>query len=109
MIEIDDCKDGCLYFVYARWAKIGIYNKINIGFIISRYKFGGNFLDIEYHYNIGNLQPNMKQYGTVIPLKEIELVPKMDDKSKLIYLNQQWEKLKEERQKYCCIVPNELG
>ena len=109
MIKMEDCKDGFLYFIDARNAGIGIYSKKVLGFIYSRHKFSSNFLDIEYHWDIGDVQPEMKQHGTASPLKEIKPVPKtINDKKDssakqvLNYLNRQWEKLKEERDKYLC-------
>jgi hypothetical protein len=112
MIKKEDCKDGFLYFIDARNAGIGIYSKKVLGFIYSRLKFSSNFIDIEYHWDIGDVQPEMRQHGTASPLKEIGPVPKtINDKKDfsaytcnkqvLNYLNRQWEKLKEERGKYC--------
>jgi hypothetical protein len=90
MIKMEDCKDGWLYFIEARNAQIGVYSKEELGFIISRTKFSSNFLFTEYHYDIGTVKPEMEQFGTATPLKEIELVPEMDDEEKLKYLNQKW-------------------
>jgi len=113
MIKMEDCKDGFLYFIDARNAIIGIYSKKVLGFVYSRFKFSSNFIDIEYHWDIGNVQPEMRQHGTASPLKEIGPVPKtINDKKDLSantcnkrvlnYLNRQWKKLKEERDKYLC-------
>jgi hypothetical protein len=115
MIKKEDCKDGFLYFIDARNTGIGIFSKNALGFIYSRHKFSHNFLDIEYHWDIGDEQPEMRQHGTASPLKEIGPVPKsINDKkdssvtknigNKLVlnYLNRQWEKLEEERGKYLC-------
>jgi hypothetical protein len=112
MIKMEDCRDGFLYFIDARNAGIGIYSKKVLGFIYSRFKFSSNFIDIEYHWDIGDVQPEMRQHGTASPLKEIRPVPKTindkkdfsantGNKQVLNYLNRQWEKLKEERGKYC--------
>jgi hypothetical protein len=115
MTKMEDCKDGFLYFIDARNASIGIYSKANLGFIISRQKFQSNFLFIEYHWDIGDVQPEMKRYGTASPIKEIGPVPKtindkkdssvmknITNKQVLDYLNRQWKKLKIEREKYLC-------
>lgn len=102
MIEIENCKDGWLYFIEARNAQLGIYNLCKLGFIISRTKFSSNYLFTEYHYNIGKIKPEMGCFGTATPLKEIGPVPEMSDKDKLEYLNEQWALLKDERKTYNC-------
>jgi hypothetical protein len=98
MIKIEDCKDGFLYRIDARNARVGIYDKEQLGFIISRHKFKDNFLYIEYHWDVGNFKPELKQHGTVVPLEELgptklSFPPEMNDEEKLKFLNQQEEKL----------------
>lgn len=89
-IKISNCKEGYLYEINARNANYGIYQKLQSttwinSFLISRFKFSDNFLFVEYHYDNG------EPYGTVKPLKEIEMVPNEilngTDEQKLEYLN----------------------
>ncbi len=69
MIPLNECKDGYLYIVNARNAYLGIFNKETNGFIISRFKFGDNYLFTEYHYEAS------KGFGTCKPLEEVEKCP----------------------------------
>jgi len=63
-------KKGCLYFIFARNAHLGIWIPESRGFIISRYKFDDNCLFMEYHWDVGQ-----ENCGTVKPFKEIEKSP----------------------------------
>lgn len=107
MIPIDECKDGYLYFIIARNSFLGIYDEKEHGFIISRIKgtmvysidegklVSNNFLYPEYHWDIGDIDPDMKLHGTAKPIEEICKVPAMDDSKKLQYLNEMLELHKE--------------
>jgi len=75
-IPIDQCKDGYLYEIDARNASIGIYQAAKKTFVISRNKFGENFLCEEDHWDYDN--------GTAKPLKEIVKAP---DEGLLEWLN----------------------
>jgi hypothetical protein len=98
MIKIKDCKDGFLYRIDARNARVGIYDKEQLGFIISRHKFKDNFLYVEYHWDVGTIKPELKQHGTAAPIEELgptklSFLPEMNDEEKLKFLNQQEEEL----------------
>jgi len=81
MISLKDCKDGYLYLIRARNSSLGIFSEEHNGFIISREKFGFNYLFIEYHFSMS------KTFGTATPLEELEKVP-MEIKSGLEYRTQ---------------------
>jgi hypothetical protein len=68
-IKMEDLKNGYLYRIRARNARIGIWCKKLEGFLISRFKFFSNFLFVEYHYDAHPL------YGTVLPIEKLERVP----------------------------------
>lgn len=108
MIKLEDCKDGYLYFISARNAQIGVYRKEELGFVISRTKFSDNYLFTEYHWNIGQVKPDMECFGTAQPMKEIGPVPAMNKKDLLKYLNEQTEILKDERSNHCCTEPRKI-
>ena len=107
-LKIEDLKDGYLYFIDARNAKHGIWISSRSGFLISRYKFGNNFLFEEYHWDC-------VAFATVKPLREIEKSPfkseRLDkamwdgDKEILDYLNRFGNKykllLEKEENGYC--------
>ena len=93
-LAMDKCKDGYLYHIDARNARLGIYKQKEMAFTISREKFSSNFLFDEYHWNIGKVLPEMEHFGTVFPLEEIEKAPEFkDDKEQLDYLNQKREEI----------------
>ena len=80
-LKLEDCKEGYLYFIIARHANVGIYDKERQTFITNRKKFEENFLWDEDHYDTG------EPHGTAIPLEEIEKVPEFEtDEEKLEYL-----------------------
>ena len=64
-----ELESGCLYYINARNAHLGIWIPKKSGFIISRFKFDANYLFIEYHFDTGT------PYGTVKPFIKIEKVP----------------------------------
>lgn len=64
-IPLEKCKDGYVYYIHARNAKVGIFNENDNGFIISRHKFDKNFLFTEYHWDTG------EPYGTVKPIRKL--------------------------------------
>jgi len=67
-IKMPDLKDGYLYRIIARNASYGIWKESTSGFIISRDKFGHNYLFEEYHYDC-------EAFATAQPIKEIEKAP----------------------------------
>jgi len=67
-IKIPDLKDGYLYKIIARNAGYGIWKARTKGFIISRIKFGDNFIFEEYHYDC-------EAFATAQPLEEVEKSP----------------------------------
>lgn len=97
-IKIPDLKDGYLYKIIARNASHGIWKSDVEGFIISRIKFGDNFIFEEYHYDC-------PAWGTAQPIEEIEKAPfnteSLKEEAVLEYLNKfegdrayQWPKRK---------------
>jgi len=68
-VKVEDCKHGYLYFILARNSKVGVYNEKTRGFIISRHKFGNNYLFEEYHWDYN------ETFGTTKPILEIEKCP----------------------------------
>lgn len=62
-------KDGYLYRINARNALYGIWSKLRGEFIISRFKFGHNFLFVEVHWDLSD------DFGTVKPLELVEKAP----------------------------------
>lgn len=88
MIPLKECKDGYLYIIHARNSSIGIFNKKDKSFTISRWKFKNNYLFDEYHWNTKNSFGPWLLQGTVKPYKELYRVPQMNDVDKLKYLNQ---------------------
>ncbi len=72
MIQIDLCKDGYLYIIYARNAKIGIFDAQSKGFRISRFKFDRNYKFVEYHWDKSwDSGWDTESKGTVRPYKEL--------------------------------------
>lgn len=67
-LKIDQLKDDYLYKIIARNANYGIWIPQRKGFIISRIKFGNNYLFEEYHWDC-------EAFATVQPLEEIEKSP----------------------------------
>ena len=67
-LKMPDLKDGYLYKIIARNASYGIWTASHQGFVISRHKFGDNFLFEENHYDCDN-------FATAQPLEEIEQAP----------------------------------
>ena len=84
-LKMEELKDGYLYKIIARNASYGIWRSDNQAFIISRIKFGDNFVFEEHHYDCPN-------WATAQPLEEIEESPFKvenleDEKEILEYLN----------------------
>lgn len=67
-LKIDQLKDGYLYKIMARNAGYGIWSSDREGFIISRIKFGDNFVFVEHHWD-------SKEWPTAKPIEEIEKSP----------------------------------
>lgn len=99
-LKIKELKDRHLYSIMARNAKVGVWNSERKSFIISRFKFKQNFLDEEFHWDIGS------PYGTAKPIREIEQAPDFSifkearinrsPQEVLDYLNKKEEQVKEE-------------
>jgi len=90
MIPLDKCVDGNVYKIDARNASFGIFRKGdgkkheggNNCFIISRWKFGSNFLFDEFHWDTGT------PFGTAKALEDLGKAPKFkDDEEILKFLN----------------------
>jgi len=77
-IKMEDLKEGYLYRIIARNARYGIWKADEQSFIISRIKFGDNFLFPEYHYDC-------PAFATAQPLKEIEQSPFRPKDIRLVY------------------------
>jgi hypothetical protein len=89
-LKIDDCIHGSLYKIDARNFSLGVYSKIKQGFVGIRYKFGSEYLSIEFHWDTGT------PYGTAKPLEYIEECPhEVSDGNKDLF---EW--LKEKREEY---------
>jgi hypothetical protein len=81
-IGINDCINGNLYRIIARNARFGIFVKDEKCFIVSRFKFGNNYLDAESHWDTG------APYGTVQPLEDLGPVSgPLDYDETLVFLN----------------------
>jgi len=68
-IKVENLKDGYLYKILARNSSIGIWQEDKGEFLISRFKFGDNYLFGEIHYDLSD------HFGTVRPIKEICKTP----------------------------------
>jgi len=77
-IKMEDMKDGWLYRIDARNAVVGVWVEESKWFVISRHKFGQNFIHVEDHYDTGS------PYGTAKPIYRIE---KCCTEPNLDYLN----------------------
>jgi hypothetical protein len=75
IIKMGDCKDGHLYKINARNTLVGIYDKDKLGFRYNRCKFGNYFMDIEYHWDIGDVLHDMRQHGTARPVEDMGPAP----------------------------------
>lgn len=67
-LKMDQLKAGYLYRIRARNASYGIWLPQRQGFVISRIKFGNNYLFEEYHWDC-------EAFATVKPFEEIERSP----------------------------------
>lgn len=91
-IPIDKCREGWLYWITARNASLGVWRREQLGFEISRYKFGSNYQFVEYHWETG------PPHGTATPHLAIERVPdEMDEGTFLEYMNEAYDRLDLER------------
>jgi len=68
-LKVSELKDRYLYQICARNSDLGIWLKDNNSFLISRFKFDMNFLFEEIHWDV------CTHFGTVKPIKEIEICP----------------------------------
>jgi len=79
-LKFPDCNNGFLYQVEARNFSLGVFDLKSRGFIGIRSKFGHEYLNTEFHWDMCN------HYGTVKPIKEIEEIPgDIDISENLIY------------------------
>jgi len=69
-IKIEDCKNRYTYEINSRNLSYGVFDQNDGGFIGIREKFGDTYLFREYHWDLG-----ANNFGTVQPLKEIEILP----------------------------------
>ena len=76
MIPLEKCKDGFLYFLFARRSNCGIFNLARKSFTIRRTKLGHDYLFDEFHYETG------EPFGTAVPLEELERAPILDDEAR---------------------------
>lgn len=67
-ISMNHLKKDFLYRIHARNARHGIWIPDLEGFLISRFKFGDNYLFVEHHWDC-------EAFATAKPLKEIEKSP----------------------------------
>lgn len=88
-ITIPNLKPGFIYKIRARNAQFGIWLPQRNSFLISRTKFGNNYLFEEYHWDTGS------PHGTVKPLEEIEESP-----FKAENLNEGWDETAVKGSKY---------
>ena len=68
-IPIEELKDGYVYKILARNASYGIWNEERKTFVISRFKFGMNYMFEEYHWDAS------ETYGTAQPIEEVGKAP----------------------------------
>jgi len=68
-LKVEKLKEGYLYRIRARNAQIGIWHPSTGSFVISRFKFGFNYLFEEVHWDLD------KWHGTVQPIKVLEKAP----------------------------------
>lgn len=86
-LRVKELKEGYLYRISARSAKLGIWRPKAHGFEISRFKFGANYLFVEIHWDLS------RNHGTAKPLTEIEKAPEVEERELLIYLNNKADEL----------------
>lgn len=84
--KMKNLKNRWAYKIKARNATIGIWLKENKSFLISRWKFGQNYLFEEYHWATG------APFGTAWDIAEIEKCPIKDAgiviKNRPVYKNE---------------------
>ena len=68
-LKTDELRRGYLYRIKARNAHCGIWVPELMGFVISRFKFGSNYLFVEIHWDLD------EWHGTVKPLGTLEKAP----------------------------------
>ena len=68
-LKVNELRSGYLYRIWARNALCGIWYPSCGGFIISRFKFGSNYLFVEIHWDLD------KWHGTVKPIELLEKAP----------------------------------
>lgn len=85
-LTTDQLKEGYLYAIRARNARLGIWRKEKDGFEISRFKFGANFIFVEIHWDLS------RNFGTAKPYQELEKAPEFtSEQEQLDYLNKKAE------------------
>ena len=90
-IKVEDLKDGYVYEIDARNSNVGVWHEANGEFVLSRFKFGLNYLFGEIHYDLSD------DFGTVKPIREVckcslDLDININEKLLLDYLNDQVKK-----------------
>lgn len=66
-LKMDECKHGHLYLILSRNLWLGVYSQTSSGFSGIRTKFGDRYIFEEFHWDTG------APFGTVKPIKELEL------------------------------------
>lgn len=87
-LPIKDLQNKWVYFINARNSNIGIWLKDRLSFLISRFKFGDNYLFEELHYDAD------EHFGTAKPLAAIQLSPytfagQMTDKNESLFYREE--------------------
>jgi hypothetical protein len=77
-IPLSDMEDGCVYFIKARNAILGLWSRKENSFVISREKFGSSYLAKEYHWDEG------PPFGTSRPFLKTDIVISDDNMSLLL-------------------------
>ena len=80
-IKADDLKNGYLYRISARHGQYGIWFDNEGEFILSRHKFGENFLFGEIHWDLSD------NHGTAKAFTEIEKTPYTTEDMEKTYKN----------------------
>jgi len=96
-ILLAKCKDGYLYRIAARNATLGIYREKDMWFEIRREKCNDVYRYMEYHWDVGTVNPEEADFGTVKPLIEIERAPEFATELEFIdYMEKKFDLLSKE-------------
>lgn len=77
-LTIAECRNGYLYIIKARHARIGIFEEETGSFITRRVKGNDIYLSKELHWDID------ENFGTTKPIEEIEKTSKFKDDTELL-------------------------